>query len=368
MRVIDQSGYQLPPGVKKILLIQLGDIGDVVWTTPAIRAVKNCVPEAQVSVMVKEGFGGLLEADPSIKKVFELKRPRGNLLHQAAGQMSFLKSIRAQRFDLVIDLRLGDRGAFLSFLTGAPLRVTMHHPGGVPFWRQYFFTHGVVPRPRLGAYGAADQTLCFLRGIGIDTEDIIPGLWVADAVKNRVREILDRERVGAPARWITINFFSRWSYKEWDAHKWVEIINWLWRDFATPVIIIGSREEQPKAQAIIKKCDARVFNFAGLTSLSELAGLLSLSRLHVGVDSAAPHIAAATGVPTVTIYGPTSWKDWAPVGKVHRVIAPDMDCAPCFQKGCDNGGHSLCLESLSPEKVKGVIREALDAQERRLED
>lgn len=361
MQVIDQSGYQLPRSVKKILLIQLGDIGDVVWTTPAIRAAKNTIPGAQVSVMVKEGFGGLLEADPSIKQVFEIKRHLGNPLHQAAGQLSFLKSIRAQRFDLVIDLRLGDRGAFLSFLTGAPIRVTMHHPEGVPFWRKYFFTHGVVPRPRLGGYGAADQTLCFLRGLGIDTDDIIPRLWVADSVKGRVREILTRGKVDKTERWMTINFFSRWSYKEWNSQKWIEIINWLWKDFATGVIIIGSREEQPKAQAIIKKCDARVFNLAGLTTLAELAGLLSLSRLHVGVDSAAPHIAAATGVPTVTIYGPTSWKDWAPVGKDHRVIAPDMDCAPCFQKGCDNSGHSLCLESLSTEKVKGVIREALES-------
>lgn len=361
MQVIDQSGYLLPESVKKILLIQLGDIGDVVWTTPSIRAAKNAIPEAQISVMVREGFGGLLEADPSLEQVFELKRYRGNVFHQAIRQLSFLKNIRAQRFDLTVDLRLGDRGAFLSFLTGAPFRVTMHHPEGVPFWRKYFFTHGVVPHPRPGNYGAADQTLCFLRGLGIDTDDITPRLWVADAVKRRIREILDREKVDSSERWITINFFSRWSYKEWDSQKWIEIINWLWRDFAVPVILTGSREEQPKAEAIKMKCEARVLNFAGRTTLAELAGLLSLSRLHVGVDSAAPHIAAATGVPTVTIYGPTSWKDWAPVGKNHRVILPEMDCAPCFHKGCDNSGHSLCLESLSTERVKSIIREALES-------
>jgi len=79
------------------------------------------------------------------------------------------------------------------------------------------------------------------------------------------------------------------------------------------------------------------------------------------VDSAAPHIAAATGVPTITIYGPTSWKDWAPVGKDHRVILPEMDCAPCHQKGCDNSGNSRCLEALTAEQVKSIIREALES-------
>ncbi len=88
--------------------------------------------------------------------------------------------------------------------------------------------------------------------------------------------------------------------------------------------------------------------------------MLSLSRLHIGVDSAAPHIAAATGVPTITIYGPSSWFDWAPVGKDHRVILPEMDCVPCHKKGCDGSGHSRCLDELTPEQVIPVIREALD--------
>ena len=102
-------------------------------------------------------------------------------------------------------------------------------------------------------------------------------------------------------------------------------------------------------------------NLAGQTTLAELAGVLSLSRLHIGVDSAAPHIAAATGVPTITIYGPSSWFDWAPVGKDHRVILPEMDCVPCHKKGCDGSGQSRCLNELTPEQVIPVICEALDS-------
>ena len=360
MQIINKSTYKLRKGVSKILLIQLGDIGDVVWTTPSIWAIKNSIPGSKVSVMVKDGFGGLLEADPSIERIFEVKRYRGNLLNQATGQLSFLNDIRTQHFDLVVDLRLGDRGAFISVATGAPIRVTMHHPQSVPFWRKYLFTHGVVPGPDVHTRGAADQSLRILRELGIDTEDIIPRLWVSDSVKARVREILTDEKMDNMKRWITINPYSRWAYKEWDDRKWVEMLNWLWKDYGIPAAVIGSAEERPRVKALIRQCEADVINLAGKTTLAELAGILSLSRLHIGVDSAAPHIAAATDTPTVTIYGPSSWKDWAPVGMDHRVILPDMDCVPCHNKGCDNTGYSRCLDELSIDQVKNVIREAID--------
>ena len=366
MQIIDKVTYKIPANIRNILLIQLGDIGDVVWTTPAIWAVKNSVPDSRVSVLVKSGFGGLLEADPSVEQVLEVAQNRGNLWSQAAGQLSFLKDIRAQHFDLVVDLRLGDRGAFMALATGAPIRVGMHHPESVPFWRKYLFTHEVVPRRNLDLRGATDQSLRILRGLGIDSDDIIPRLWISDVVRNKVREIMISEKIDRFPKWISINPFSRWSYKEWSDKKWVEVIQWLWDAFSIPAIIIGSADERPRAEALIRQCETRAFNFAGKTTLAELAGFLSLSLLHIGVDSAAPHIAAATGTPTVTIYGPSSWKDWAPPGKEHRLVLPDMDCVPCHHKGCQNSGQSLCLDNLPADQVKRVIQEVMDINQPRI--
>ncbi|MBN1382083.1 MAG: putative lipopolysaccharide heptosyltransferase III [Deltaproteobacteria bacterium] len=362
MHIIDKSTYKLPKGIQKILLIQLGDIGDVVWTTPSIWAVKNSIPDSKVSILVKDGFGGILEADPSINRIFEVKKYQGDIFDKALVQWSFLKHLRNFRFDLVVDLRLGDRGAFMSFATGAPLRVTMYHSEDVPFWRNLFFTHAAKVSAPIHKRGAADQSLCILRELGIDTANIVPKLWVTDSTRCRVQDILTQKQVNQPQDWITINPYSRWQYKEWSDGKWIEIINWLWEEFTIPTIIIGSLEERAKAEAIIQKCKARAFNLAGETTLEELAGLLSLSRLHIGVDSAGPHIAAATGTPTITIYGPSDWKDWAPLGKNHRVISPDLDCAPCHQKGCDNTGRSRCLEEMTVDQVMCVIREAIEEQ------
>ena len=361
MQIIEKSTYKLPSSVRNILLIQLGDIGDVVWTTPGIRAVKESIPDARISVLVKEGFGSLLSADPLISQIFEVRHYRGSLLTRIAGQLSFLREIRSQNYDLVVDLRLGDRGAWMSFLSGADIRVTMHHPEGTPWWRKLLFTHAAIAANLPPERGAAEQTLKILRVLGIDTQDKIPRLKVNDDALTQVRKMLDRENISTPV-WVTVNPYSRWSYKEWTDAGWVEILNWLWLDFAIPALIIGSPEERPKAELLIRKCAGPVFNFAGKTDLAQLAALLSQSRLHIGVDSAAPHIAAATGVPTVTLYGPSSWFDWAPIGNHHRIVLPSRDCVPCRKKGCDETGKSLCLEELPASQVREAILEIIDTQ------
>lgn len=359
MMIVGASTHKLSPRIRKILLIQLGDIGDVVWTTPSIWAVKKALPDAHVCIMVKEGFGGLLEADPSVAQVIEAKRPRGNVVQQTLSQLLFLKGLRDQHFDLAMDLRLGDRGAFLAFATGAPLRMTMHHPAGVPYWRKFFFTHAIVPDPPIHRRGATDQSLRLLRKLGIDSDDIVPRLWVAEPVKRRVREILTQEGFDHLRPWITVNPFARWSYKEWNQAKWIGLFHWFWDTYATPILVIGAEHERSRAEALVRQSKAPVINLAGTTTLPELAGLLSLSHLHIGVDSAAPHIAAATGTPTVTIYGPSSWEDWAPIGDRHRVVLPAGNCISCRQKGCDDSERSRCLEELGVDEVQRVIAEAM---------
>lgn len=345
--------------VRSILLIQLGDIGDVVWAAPTFRAVKETYPQAKVSVLLRESFVALLEADPYIHRTFEVKRYTRNLIKKMKGQIKLLRALRRERFDLVFDLRFDDRGAFMAFLSGSPVRAAILYPDAL--WRNYLFTHlADPPVPKERIYGAAEQSLRVVREFGIDTKDTIPKLWVSEKVKKQAKQLLDREGVTAANHWITLNPFSRWRYKEWGYEKWVQIVDWLWEEYGISTVIVGAPEERRKSIDIVNKCRGQIFNFTGMTSLAELAGILELSRLHIGVDSAAPNIAAAVGIPTITIYGPSDWRDWAPLGEIHSVVIPDRDCAPCHQKGCDGSGTSKCLEELTVDKVKGVIQEFFD--------
>ena len=341
--------------ISKILIIQLGDIGDVVWATPTFRAVKETHPQASVSVLLREGLGSLVEEDPHIHKIFEVQGYSGTLLEKTKRHIGFIRSLREERFDLAFDLRLDDRGAFMAFLTGAPSRISLVDHTAI--WRNRLFTHLVDPPPATQRrYGAAEQSLQIVREFGVETGDTTPKLWVRDETAERVRHLLDREGVSAAGRWVSINPFSRWPYKEWDDGKWIRIIDWLWKEHKLATVIVGSSEEMERAAYIRDHSCGQVFNLAGKTTLGELAGLLSASRVHIGVDSAAPNIAAAVGSPTITIYGPSDWLDWAPQGAQHIVVTPDRDCAPCHQKGCDGSGTSKCLEELTVEKVQGVVR------------
>ena len=354
-----KGNIDLIKNIRSILLIQVGDIGDVVWATPTFRAVKEAYPQANVSVLLRESFGLLLEADPHIHKIFEVKQYKGNFLKRAGNQLAFIRDLRRERFDLVFDLRSDDRGAYMALLSGARIRVSLFYRGLK--WRNCLFTHlADPPASKERIYGAAEQSLRIVREFGIDTEDTIPKLLVSEKVKKRVGQLLDHDGITAVNRWTTLNPFSRWQYKEWGYEKWVQIVDWLWEEYEILTVIVGAPEEREKSIDIADNCKEKIFNLTGKTTLDELAGVLSLSSLHLGVDSAAPHIAAAVGTPTITIYGPSDWRDWAPQGKKHSVVFPDCDCAPCYQKGCDNTGRSRCLEELTINKVKGAIQEFLD--------
>lgn len=343
---------------KNLLVIQLGDIGDVVWATPTFRALKEACPQARLSVLVREGSGTLLEADPHVDGIFEVARQRGSLLRRIAGSLTLIRNLRQARFDVVFDLRAGERGAIMAFLTGAPARGALFHEN-VPFWRNRVFTHLVdPPHPPQRVRGAAEQSLRIIREFGVEAENTTPRLWISDEVKGRVRRILEVENLDARG-WITLNPFSRWAYKEWKNDGWARIIDWLWEEHRMAAVIVGAAEEQLRADKLGAACRGKVYNLAGRTTLAELAGLLSLSRLHLGVDSAAPHIAAAVGTPTLTIFGPSDWRDWAPVGDMHRVIVPERECVPCHRKGCDGKEISRCLDDLAPEKVQRGIAELL---------
>lgn len=349
--------------IKKILVIQLGDIGDVVWATPTFHSLKKAYPKASMYVLLRHGAGSLLQADPVIENIFEVPAPRDNFHDTAAEQLHLIRRLRREHFDLLFDLRADERGAITGFLSGATHRVARYFQGPVvPFWRNALFSHLVqAPAPALSkrTYGAAEQSLGVLRGFGIAASTTLPKLWVSAVDEQKVSCILAEKGITEQTRWISINPFSRWSYKEWDLEKWTAIIEWLYEAQGIVSVLVGARSERERIFKVVEYRSSAAVNLVGTTSLGELAALLSKSSLHIGVDSAAPHIAAATGTPTVTIYGPTSWKDWAPVGENHHVIVPSDPCSPCHQKGCDGSGRSRCLENLGIERVKDGIHHAL---------
>lgn len=356
--MIISAQHKIHIPIKKILIIQLGDIGDVVWMIPALWAVKNAYPQAQLLILARYPNAEILLDDPHIAGCFQV-RPEKGLKDSLPASLKLVYSLRREKFDLVIDLRADDRGAITSFLTGAPLRASLFYPGLT--WRNRLFTHLVNPEPpQERVFGAAEQSLKIIRGLGIKEETSVPRIAVSVELQRKVSQIIEAQNITTQKGWVSINPFSRWSYKEWGMQKWRQLADFFWQKYGMPTVIIGSREERERAAKLFPDIPSPVYNLAGLVSLREIAALLKMSRLHIGVDSAAPHIAAAVGTPTITIYGPSDWRDWAPPGEKNKVVFSDMNCSPCYKKGCDGKGRSLCLERIEVNKVQAVVEELLN--------
>lgn len=354
---------------RNILLIQLGDIGDVVLTTPTVRAVKENYPDARISILVRKPFGSLLIADPHLYEVVETTKTRGSLLSAIREHLRFALRLRRAQYDLVIDLRTGDRGAILCFLTGAPIRVGLQEDSK-PFWYKHLFTKLLrdPPYAELPIHPGAGQSLRIVRAIGIDTDNSTPKLHFSSKDKGRALELLAECGLLSSNRWITINPCSRWKYKEWGYEKWEELLDCLWRDYHLPTVLVGSPEEILATEKIAATRGDYVFNLAGKTSLSELSAVIALSTLHLGVDSAAPHIAASVGTPTLTIFGPGNWRSWIIVDDLHRVVTAGMQCVPCNRKGCSNSEKSLCLDELGVNQVYAEVRSIFGIYDSELSD
>jgi len=334
--------------IRRILLIQLGDIGDVVLSFPAILALRERFPAARIVTAVREKAGELIKGCPWTTDVLIVRTGKGSLRHKDCFWW-----LKKQPFDLAVDLRTGTRGAILTLLSRAPQRIGFHDPNG-SFWRNRIFTHLAAPYEPPGKH-MAEVYANLLKEYNVVPSRPWPVIHVSDAQVKTAKELFDAEKIpeGSPA--VAVQPFSLWRYKEWGVDKYAGLIQQIRAGSDVPVLIIGSADERERAETIKNRSGSGVYNISGKTSLGLLGAVLKRCAFFVGGDSAGMHIAAGVGTPTVTIFGPSSASDWAPRGDIHRVVRKDYPCLPCHQKGCDGNGISRCLEELSVEEVFSAL-------------
>lgn len=341
---------------RNILIIQLGDIGDVVLSTPAFRAVRENFPRAKIIVAVRKKADELIRQAPWVDGIIAVDQDRRSPLGEILHQWKFFSLVRSHRFDLAFDLRTGIRGAILAYLSGAKERVGFLDPDGP--WRNRLFTRLYRLDYRLPQH-VSHYYSSLLEAHGLKIGHAAPEMHILPEMKERAAKVLHSEGVPAEFPVIAIQPFSLWHYKEWDADKFVMLVQRILSACRVSIAITGSPDERSRAANIADRCgrDAQpVFNLAGKTTLGELAALIASSRLFIGSDSAGVHIAAAVGTPTVTIFGPSAPASWAPAGESHAIVQKGLPCVPCRQKGCDGSGVSRCLEELEVEEVWAAVR------------
>jgi lipopolysaccharide heptosyltransferase II len=344
--------------IQNILLIQLGDIGDVVLSFPCIRALKENFPNARVIVAVREKAKGLIEDCPWAAGVISVNKEKRGLEKEIIYQAKFFSYIRKFNFDLAIDLRTGTRGAILSFLSGARQRIGFYAADG-KLWRNRIFTHLANLEGKPGQHMAA-YYLNLLGSYDLGTDNIRPEIKIPVEKLREVAALFEKDHIPPYLPKVAVQPFSLWKYKEWDVEKYAALIRWIVSEYGFPVIVAGSPEEKARADELKRMSGPNVYNFAGKTSIGMFAAVLKACNLFIGGDSAGLHISAAVDTPTVGIFGPASVSAWAPRGEQHVVVHKNLSCIPCDKKGCEEIGVSKCLEELTVDEVISAVKRQID--------
>jgi lipopolysaccharide heptosyltransferase II len=357
--------------VTRVLLVRLRLIGDVVFTTPAVTAIREAFPDADLTYLVEPSAAAVVAGHPGVDVVTVVPHLRG--WRRLAADLALARRLRRARYDLVVDFHGGPRASFLTWATGAPRRVGYAVTG-----RSWMYTD-VVPRPAdLRPRHSVENQWDLLAHLG---RPLPPA---PDRTRHRVRmdespaaaaavaRRLSDAGIGPGHRLIVVHVSAGNPFRRWPADHFVELaVQLAANDPDRRIILTSGPSEAEAARAIVAQARQRLPPATGDRirtgdeySLVELRSLVARAAVYVGGDSGPLHVAATSDVPIVGLYGPTlpvrsaPWRpDAIPSRAVERL---DLACRPCDQRRCVTDDFR-CLTGIGPEDVVAAVEQVLAA-------
>ena len=284
----------------KILLLQLKRIGDLILTTPAIAALRERFPDADVTMVVSSECADLL---PAISGVDRILMARRNLSDLAA----FL-AVAGKKFDYCVDFTRNDRSAFLAFLSNARKRIVSYRVRDQSKSRALLYTDFVNIRMR--DLHTIDYNLSLLEPLGI--RDLSSSLHLRLPQSAHEKADALRRSWNISKSYIVLHPGSARQEKLWDTGRWAQVIERFGRDNGPELILTSGASKHEQAHIAAIKNQTKIIDLSGKTDLLTLSALIAGARLLVTVDSAPMHLAAATHTPQVILFGPTNPFHWRP--------------------------------------------------------
>jgi lipopolysaccharide heptosyltransferase II len=330
-----------PSRIRKILLIRLRRIGDVVLTTPAIAALREGIPSAKITYVIDEPYRELVEGHPDLDSVIVLPREL-----RFKEFRKHIRQIRRESYDAVIDFHGGPRASLLTFFSGAQLKI-----GYKIKYKSLIYDIKLPREPEEGHFHSVENHVNLVKALGVDPPSI-PALSLPSATETEaknVRRFIQTNSLGS-TKIITLHISAGNKFRDWGAERLTQLIALLSQVPRTKVVLIGSGEDSQNEEAIKRKSDAPFISMVNRLNLRELRDLISHSALFVGPDSGPMHIAATTTTPIVAYFGPTLPAHFGPWKAQSTLLEKDFDCRPCRQRQCIHEDFR-CLSTISPEEV-----------------
>lgn len=325
---------------KKILIIKPSSLGDVIHSLPFLNVINDAFPQSEIHWVIAKTLEELLLNHPMVKKLWVINKDRWKewqAAKETASEInSLIRQLRAERYDMAIDLQGLLRSGILTYATRASVRVGFKEARE---GSSLFYTHKVDGGKEIHA---VDRYLKIASAIGCETGDVrfpMPLIKESEKVKKLKGDLRDYAVIVPGARWDT---------KRWHSEKYGKLAAML--DMKT--VIIGSSSDTEIAKGIEFCSGGKALSIAGNTDIKELISLMRDAKYVISNDSGPMHIAAALGISAVAIFGPTNPVRTGPYGRNHIIVKSDIECAPCYKKNCKG---MRCMDDISVEKVYEAI-------------
>ncbi len=354
---------------KSILVIVTQRIGDVLLTTPLIRSLRRAWPEARIDALVFENTEGILQGNSDLDGILTVAVRRRFWNH-----LRFLLRL-FRKYDLALTTQTGDRPILYAWVAGRK-RVGLRPARKKEQWKVRLLTHSA----------AFDN---------INTHTVLMNLALADLLEiPRCPEVVvawtaeDEKSVDArlpfdsrQRAFALLHVFPKFNYKMWTRQGWADLARWLReQDLRIVLSCSADAEERAYVAALAADLPADTVNLDGKWSLGQVACLASRAQIYVGPDTALTHIAAALGIPTVGLYGPSNPVKWGPWPALYRkpgnpysmrgtqrvanvlLVQGSGECVPCMNEGCERHirSYSDCLQNLPSFVVIDAARRMLE--------
>jgi lipopolysaccharide heptosyltransferase II len=350
----------------RILLVRLRQIGDVVFTTPAVRALRERFPDARISYLVEPAAAPIVALNRHIDEVIVAPRVPG--LRGFVADLALGRRLRRAAYDLAIDFHGGPRASLLTWLSGARERIGYTIPG-----RSWMYTRRVRRSRELRPRHSVENQWDLLESLGVPLADrgrFPVEMPIDPATAAAVRTRLARSGIPASAQLIVVHVSAGNPFRRWPLDAFARLAADLVAGDPSRRVVFtcGPSEREALDRAIATArgyagpdAGGRVLD-CGDFSLAELRALVDTASLYVGGDSGPMHVAATSGVPMVSLYGPTlparsePWR--GDPSRAEAVETTGLDCRPCDQRVCVHGDFR-CLARIPPETVVAAAERLL---------
>ena len=350
-------------GARKILAVRLDAMGDVVMTTPALRALRESGPGRRVTLLTSPSGAAAAALAPHVDDVIVYEAPWMKHASRSTpdADLAMIRRIAAEGFDAAAIFTVYSQNplpaAWLCHLAGVPLRLAYCREN--PY--QLLTERVPEPEPARFVRHEVRRQLDLVAHVGARTDDERMCLAAPEPARRRIDAMLMDLGLGASRRWVVLHPGSTAESRRYPLASYAEVVRRLVGQHGLRVVVTGDASEVRDAEALQVGARAGVASLAGRLDLGELLALLGRAPLLISNNTGPVHLAAACGTPVVDLYALTN-PQHTPWRTPHRVVNHDVPCRYCYKSVCPEGHHD-CLRRVEPARVVEAVIELLGETE-----